>query len=546
MLTESFIAATETVKPAVAHLSSNLKDVGIFQHEFQPQLIFRQGYKKSSVAKNCLAISITHIFAAQVGKAVIHVYNRSKANQEATVPFPEKISSLAFADEAATLIIGTQDGKLILWEVSTGRVSTSSASHIDAVTSIVICKDGNHIISASADGIHVWSLRELVAITASQRTSGSSASRNAPVASFTQHRSAVNAIATSHSLQLRTSFAVSASEDKTCYIWNVETQEVLRTILLTQAPECIVIDPADRAIYFGTTEGGVQQVDLLAQQVQMGASVLETEARVADTALQLRSSDCFVSAQSADVGSTQCICISYDGTRLLAGHHSGKISQWDVAKRRQAGEMLTLSGQSVTAIHMLRPDGLPSDAKKYIVQSVVKPNLELSSSGDGKIPPGYVLHAQVMQHKVDMGEDIDVPMLSTGFPRDMLDAAVYSLTVPKTTVANDKSLVDERSSKEMYNAEMLQQELALAKERLAETAKLEEERIARYINRRRRREDIALQKRQAFFSAQKSGQNGDAAMESFTQLQEDIDVESEKEAISSNGHLNGHTEVSMS
>lgn len=126
------MAATESVKQPVTHLSSALKDAGIFIHEFQPQVAVRQGFKKSSIARNCVAVSETHIFAAQAGKAIINVYNREKNNQESTVPFPQKISSIAYAPDAAILILGTHDGRLMLWEVATGRVLNSSASHIES------------------------------------------------------------------------------------------------------------------------------------------------------------------------------------------------------------------------------------------------------------------------------------------------------------------------------------------------------------------------------------------------------------------------------
>lgn len=291
MLTESFLAATETVKPPAAHLASNLKDVGILLHELQPQCSFQQGFKKCSVAKNCLAFSSTHIFAAQAGKAVINVYSREKGNQEATVPFPQKVSSLTYAEKAAILILGTQDGKLMLWEVATGRVSSSAASHIEAVTDLTVSPDGEYVISASADSsVHVWCIRSLVSIETAQNGFTHTANKNDPTASFTQHRSAVTAIATGQSQHTSTNFVVSASDDQTCYFWNFETLQVLRTFILIQTPQCIVVDPADRAVYLGSSDGSVQVINLLEQQSTLKSSVLNNASRVATTAVQLKPS----------------------------------------------------------------------------------------------------------------------------------------------------------------------------------------------------------------------------------------------------------------
>ena len=65
-------------------------------------------------------MNANHIFAAQADKAVIHVYNREQGNQEALVPFPERIESLTLLgdrDGAAVLALGTTGGRLMLWEV---------------------------------------------------------------------------------------------------------------------------------------------------------------------------------------------------------------------------------------------------------------------------------------------------------------------------------------------------------------------------------------------------------------------------------------------
>ena len=120
MLTEAFVTSVLTTgsPPPKASIA---KDAGIHIHTFQPTPSLRSTFKKSSTAPNCLAVSATHIYAAQADKAVTHVYSRERGGQEATVPFAEKITSLAFAGDdeggAGVLILGTQGGRVILWEV---------------------------------------------------------------------------------------------------------------------------------------------------------------------------------------------------------------------------------------------------------------------------------------------------------------------------------------------------------------------------------------------------------------------------------------------
>ena len=124
MLSESFVASFLTSKGQQApssFSSSILKDVGVSINEFQPSTsAVGVNFKNSSTESNCLAVSDEHIFAAQTGKAVVHVYSRERGNQEATVPFPERIRSLAVAgaeEGGAVLVLGTEGGRLIVWEV---------------------------------------------------------------------------------------------------------------------------------------------------------------------------------------------------------------------------------------------------------------------------------------------------------------------------------------------------------------------------------------------------------------------------------------------
>jgi pre-rRNA-processing protein IPI3 len=115
MLTEQFVASIAAPTKPNAGVT---KDAGIFFHQYQPPA--RQGhvYKKSATAPNGLAVSKSHIFAAQAEKAVVHVYSREKKNQEAIVPFPERIHSIALASKDEILLLGTESGRVLAWEVS--------------------------------------------------------------------------------------------------------------------------------------------------------------------------------------------------------------------------------------------------------------------------------------------------------------------------------------------------------------------------------------------------------------------------------------------
>ena len=119
MLTETLILSTLSSNKSASSTSS--RDVGIHLHTYQPLASPQHSFKKSSTTTNCLAASSSHIFAAQAEKAVVHVYSREHGNQDAVVPFPERIRSIALAGEyeegTGSLVMGTEGGRILVWEV---------------------------------------------------------------------------------------------------------------------------------------------------------------------------------------------------------------------------------------------------------------------------------------------------------------------------------------------------------------------------------------------------------------------------------------------
>lgn len=533
MLTETFIAATEAVNKPSAHLSSALKDVGVFHYEFQPQNILRHGYKKTSVKPNCLAVSSTHIFAAQAGKAVIHAYNREKTNQEATVPFPEKIHSLAYAQESALLVIGTEDGKLVLWEVATGRIKASAASHLEPVSSLSVTPNNDYIVSGSADSsIHIWSLLQLLSFSSHSESYNDNAAKDVPLRSFSHHRSGVTALVSGHS-KTSTNFVISASEDRTCYLWHIETCQILRTFLTPAVTISLTLDPADRAIYLGNDDGTIQSIDLF------GTSSKNPKQSLYDTIdaapIQVKAEHSW-SAAASDLGAVNCITLSYDGTTLLSGHVEGTINRWDVAKHRIVSEIANLH-QSVSYIEMITPEGLRHEDHAYTIPTIVKPRLELNAEmteSTVNMPASYSLTAQIVQGAPLSGtsDDIDAVLSGGLFPDFMLDEATQAMTAMSAGIPNSTSSSTATANKsDTYKIQILEEEKAALHRKLAVMQKLHEDSQERHRRRSEQREKLGQQRRDAYFAAKKKGKNGDEAMRPFDKKLEAIDVQSDEDEL---------------
>jgi pre-rRNA-processing protein IPI3 len=541
MLTESFIASTLTSERGSTSTPSALRDVGICLHELQPHLTPRHSYKKSSTSRNCLAISESHIFAAQAEKAVINVYNREKGNQEATVPFPEHIHSLAYAGSgSALLVIGTAEGRLILWELASGRQLTSTASHLQAVSCLLVTNNQSFILSGSADSnIHVWSLPNLISFPKPSTLPTGNALSNVPLRTFSNHLSGISALSCGHS-STATNFAVSASDDNTCYIWAIDSCEIFRAVLLPSTPLCFAVDPADRAIYAGSDDGNIHCIDLFRTKSNSATHATDSVHNANQgSAIHLDSKDSW-SAASADIGPVQCISLSYDGTTLISGHGSGRILSWDVAKGRVQKSIADF-GHSVTNLIMLRPDGLPIERPMFEVKAITKPKMDYSmpvKRGATGIPAGYSLQGQIMPRLFsrqpppppDDGlrqAQFYTALESPFFTQDMIDEAIRDLSA--TSEAG--SGVDTATDRNIVKIEKMEQQIVKLNASLQQYATAAERSRARRIARMEKREELGFIKRSAYFEANAKGEDGDKAMEEWEEKERHMDATSDDEEM---------------
>lgn len=387
MLTEQFIASIGV--PEKAASTNVAKDAAILIHEYQPLRTQRSVFKKSATPPNCLALSESHIFAAQAQKAIVNVYSRSHGNLEATVPFTDRITCLSLACADTVLVMGTSEGRLFLWETASGRQVTTSQAHLQAVTRVVLDPTGNFILSASEDStIHVWSILDLLSFSVS------GVGPHSPVRTFASHRTGITALVLGHSSG-SSNFAVSTSADKTCFIWDYHNNSTLRTYLLPEVPTCAVVDVVDRAIYIGYEDGGVQKLDLYGSST--GKRNLASRSTDGSVPIQPSASSRWQSPERS-VGAVHDISLSFDSCTVLTGHSSGVVLAWDIARNGLASSVLQIPlAGPVTNLRFLPVDGYQDSQALHGVQStpIVKPKFGAFDSASGQVPGNYVQNVQL-------------------------------------------------------------------------------------------------------------------------------------------------------
>ncbi|KAL2019595.1 hypothetical protein VTK56DRAFT_9492 [Thermocarpiscus australiensis] len=415
MLSEEFVSTV--CGPPLSSNTAIAKDVGIYCHTLSPTYSVKSTFKKSSVPVNCLGVSEAHIFAAQHEKAYVHVYSRLRGNQEAFVAFPERIRCLTLAGDV--LVVGTTEGRLMLWETCTGRLVSTPARHVQAVSCVAATP--YHVLTGSDDSdIHVWSLPQLLELD--------SAAEHEPQRSLSNHRAAITALSTNPSVSRDTNFCVSASKDKSCIIWNYQTGDALRTLLFPSFPLCLSLDPASRAICVSCEDGSLYLTELFAEKPLLGP-----QSEDATTVVQVSAP---FGATQPDVGPASCVSLSYDGTMLLTGHPRGQIMRWDVAENKSPVELANLNA-AVTNIAFISPF---STDKPTRTVTIVKPS---------QAERAYTFTGQFDGYSAPETR-FDSLLNATGFPQEAMENAIASFYQPAAASAGDQEL--QRQNDELWEA----------------------------------------------------------------------------------------------
>jgi len=210
----------------------------------------------------------------------------------------EMVQSVAFAPDGRTVLSGGHDRTLKLWDVATGRPVRTFAGHSGSVTSVAFAPDGRTVLSGSWDRtLKLWD----VATGTLMRT-------------FEGHSEWVEAVV--FSPDGRT--ALSGSWDNTLRLWDVATGRLVRTFVgHSDVVDSVAFSPDGRMVLSGSQDNTLRLWD-----VATGRPVHTFE------------------GHSNHVKS---VAFSRGGRTVLSGSHDNTLKLWDVATRTL---MRTFEGHS--------------------------------------------------------------------------------------------------------------------------------------------------------------------------------------------------------
>lgn len=140
----------------------------------------------------------------------VKIWDIKTGDRLGTLSHPVAVQTLAIRADGQLLATGSQDGKIWLWNPTTGKPIRSLRGHTGAINSLTFAPDGETLISASSDHtIRIWHL-----------TTGKL------IHTLSDHAAAVTAIAVEPQRQL----LISGSADTTLKFWKLDNWQLLHTL----------------------------------------------------------------------------------------------------------------------------------------------------------------------------------------------------------------------------------------------------------------------------------------------------------------------------
>ena len=159
-----------------------------------------------------------------------------KAQLEPLIGHSDWIRSLAFSPDGKTILSGSNDRTVRVWDIETGRLLHLLTGHRDRVKCVGISPDGQRMLSCSADGqVRVWDRRLL--------THKKTGDCQYIVKATSRTITLVNSLPVSPNPQ-RPVFATGAEHGKIS-IWHLETGQWQRTIPAHSSPVLSLAFSAD-------------------------------------------------------------------------------------------------------------------------------------------------------------------------------------------------------------------------------------------------------------------------------------------------------------
>ncbi len=226
------------------------------------------------------------------------------------IPSRSLVYAVAISPDGKTIVSGSDDNSIKIWDKKTGKLLKSLEGHTSYVNSVAISPDGKTIVSGSMDNsVKIWDKK-----------------RGKLLKSLDGHTYSVSSVAISTDGKT----IVSGSRDNSVKIWDKKTGKLLKSLEgHTDPVHSIAISPDGKTIVSGSDDGSVKIWDKKRGKL---LKILEGHTS-------------YVSS----------VAISPDGKTIVSGSYDNSVKIWD----KKTGKLLkSLEGHTspVSSI-AISPDG---------------------------------------------------------------------------------------------------------------------------------------------------------------------------------------------
>ncbi|KAH7890699.1 WD40-repeat-containing domain protein [Phlebopus sp. FC_14] len=315
-------------------------------------------FKQTSSAPHCSTFVQTAdgqgglMFAAQMDKSTLNVYNFQKDQVALKMVLPEKLTCLALDHRAGYCAGGTSQGRIYFWEVASGLLYNSWDAHYRQVNVLKFTHDGAVLISGSEDsGVCVWSVSKLV---------DDDLQNELPLPQFTlsDHTLPVTDIVCGIGA-FPTCRVLTASVDHTVKLWDLSTRSLMTTFHFPKPISCVVWDVTERLFFASSHDGSIHQVNLFRERENKHGGQIVEATGGAGTSDVIRIDD-------ENIGGKRLISvrrvvlhlyhpqpvttltISFTSSLLLVGTATGLIHVFDIASHQLLRTISTHQGMSIS------------------------------------------------------------------------------------------------------------------------------------------------------------------------------------------------------
>jgi WD40 repeat protein len=220
------------------------------------------------------------------------------------------VMSVAVSPDGKTIVSGSDDKTVRVWDALTGTALLTLQGHRDSVWSVAVSPDGKTIVSGDwGTSVWVWDALSGAAILTLEGHSG---------------------IVTSVAVSPDGKTIVSGSDDKTVRVWDAVTGVALLTLQGHRlSVRSVAVSPDGKTIISGSADGTVRVWDALT-----GAALLTLQGHQ---------------------NSVNCVAVNPDGKAIISGSADDTVRVWDALT---GAALLTLQGHRYTVVSVaVSPDG---------------------------------------------------------------------------------------------------------------------------------------------------------------------------------------------